>query len=260
MYSVVNILLSQILTFNPESHFGLFTDLYRNFLQMPFYFLIKRYEEEIKTNPIAYKKYLLIGLSLFFIYQIYDNLMPPNIFPWKRSGLPWHLEYVPFAIFYMLSGYLYRNRFEKESDKEYLWIVMIIYFVFVFISVFENNLYLILRIVINLFRNYLGIAFVVLLSKNINPSRIILFIGRNTLTYFGIHIKALVLWEKIIYTFFPLLLSDIYNDRIKSAIYSLAVCYVFCFILIIPTKIIDKYFPFMMGRGYKTKQKRYLLL
>ena len=269
MYSVANILLSQILTFNPDSHFGLFTDLFRNFLQIrnyndwiwfvnalfvayiPFYFFIKKYKKDSETNPSIHRKYLLFCVCLFFGYELYDSLMPSDFFPWKRNGLPWHLEYVPYAICYMFIGYLYKNKFEKESDTNYSLIVTALYFSFVGLSYFENELNIIIRITLSLIRNNLGIAFIVLLSKNISPSRIMLFIGRNTLTYFAIHIKALVLWEKIFGTIYPTLLSEIYSSRVYSAFYSLIVCLVMCFVLVLPTKIINKYFPFMIGRGYK---------
>jgi hypothetical protein len=153
----------------------------------------------------------------------------------------------------MFSGYLYKNKFEKGSDKKCFLIITVLYTIFVGLSYFENNLQIIPKTVLELVRNHLGIAFVVLLSKTIIPSRIMLFIGRNTLTYFGIHIKLLVLWEKVFSTVFPSLLKEIYNSRIMSAIYSVIVCFVLSFVLVIPTKIINKYFPFMKGRRYKNR-------
>ena len=133
IFSVLNILLSQIITFN--EHNPISTELFWNFMQIrgigdglwfvaalfvaffPFYFLIHWYEN-VECNA---KTWLLIGISwlLSAMSYTYAVFMNPSLLPWNSTALPWHLEYIFIAIFYMVLGYLFRTRFEPIFDKQH---------------------------------------------------------------------------------------------------------------------------------------------
>lgn len=279
MFSTVNIVLSQILTFNPHKHNGFISDMAKNLLQVrgynegmwfvsalfiayiPFYFFVKSYEENKKQNEKVYIKYLFICFILFLINETYIALMPKEFFPWKLNGLPWHIEYIPFAICFMFCGYLFRERceplFDKINLKKYIIIILFIYLIIVYVPYMLNiNFFWLANILYDFVKACLGIFLIIIISKSIKENKYMCFVGQNTLIYFGIHCKVLSLTEKIFKTFMPSVYISVYTNPLLSAIYSLMFGLMISVVLIIPTIIINKYFPFMMGKWYKKSQQK----
>ena len=79
--------------------------------------------------------------------------------------------------------------------------------------------------------------------------RFITFIGQNTLIYFAFHGKVQSLLTKIINN-----LINLNNWNIF--IYSIMYVLLEAIILIIPSIIINKYFPWMLGRKYENSNDR----
>ena len=128
VFSVFNILLSQVFSFNVHTAF--LPELAWNFLQIrgqgdgiwfvaalfvtfiPFYFFIKWYEF-ISQNGGHSKDTvaILIAWILSMISILYSRLLPEGIFPWGSAALPWHIEYIFQAMFYMVLGYIFQTKF-----------------------------------------------------------------------------------------------------------------------------------------------------
>ena len=118
IYSNLNIILSNIKSF--KTHNSSFkTELFRNLLQiryyderlwfipalfsayLVFYFVIRRYEEKKDLKGL-----LILCAVLAFLRKIYKEFMDPELLPWKLINLPWHIDYIPTALLFMVLGYL----------------------------------------------------------------------------------------------------------------------------------------------------------
>lgn len=216
VFSVFDIVLSQIITFN--EHDSLLEELKWNFLQIrgqgdqiwfvaalfvafiPFYFFIRFYESKPQkiNGGDCNKCVVAIALAwlLSFSSILYTRLVPADIFPWNTTSLPWHIEYMFQAMFYMVLGYMFRHNMEAEFDKyntlklrivallAYLVLVFVPFFGKVKVPMVGDILYHYLTVVV-------GIATLILIAKEIKANRYINYVGQNTLIYFALHGKAL---------------------------------------------------------------------
>lgn len=266
--SVGNILLSQILTFNKKVPLG--DALLWNFLQirgendgvwfvsalfmifLPFFFFIRWYEKKGgKRNT-----WLLLGISfcLMCLSEIYNYWMDPEIFPWKSTALPWHLEYIFFGMFYMVLGYLFRKHIEPAFDRlnttEFRWIVWAIYCVWVlspfFWDVSINNA--VISVLLTYIQQCLGIVAVVALCKVLPGNRFVFYIGQNTLLCFALHGKVYSLLQTLCRKLIPDIYGFILDNWLISDIFSVFLTGVVTVILIIPIWMINRWFPIAAGR------------
>ena len=217
VFSVFDIVLSQIITFN--EHDSLLEELKWNFLQIrgqgdqiwfvaalfvafiPFYFFIRFYESKPqKINGGGYCNKCVVAIALAWLLSfssiLYTRLVPADIFPWNTTSLPWHIEYMFQAMFYMVLGYMFRHNMEAEFDKyntlklrivallAYLVLVFVPFFGKVKVPMVGDILYHYLTVVV-------GIATLILIAKEIKANRYINYVGPNTLIYFALHGKAL---------------------------------------------------------------------
>lgn len=274
IFSVFNILLAQIFSFN--QHQSLLTELKWNFLQIrgkgdelwfivalfvafiPFYFFIKYYE---KFNAKFYKKNnivclitVLIAGILSLISMLYSKLMPPEILPWNNSALPWHIEYMFYAMFYMVLGYIFRQRIEKWLDKYNSFgrriVVWLIYFAIIYIPYYsEMKLPVIIGILYNFFQSIIGITGIIMISKKIKSNKYVNYVGQNTLICFALHGKI----YSIIETIFRRYIEDIYTFILANisiaSLFALLFSIGISIILLIPIYIINNYLPFIMGKS-----------
>lgn len=269
LLSMINILLSNIMTFAPSKHFGLWQDIGKNLLQIrgygdglwfvnalfvayiPFYFFIKKYEES--TNKNKDKCFFLIGLLFYFIEELYISFMPADVFFWNSNRLPWHVEYVPFALFFMFCGYLAKKNFSNQMGKKIntttLIIFSLFYLAYIFIPYgFGIKFSFIIQLIYKLVKYGLGLFFIISWSKSIKPTRLTSFIGQNTLLYFGLQGKFISVWELIIKKVIPVFSEQIYASSLLSTVYSLLFGIVCSILLVIPILIINKYFPILSGK------------
>lgn len=253
IYGIINILLSQIITFS--NHPSLSKDLIDFLVQIrgnndglwflaclfistiPFYFLIKH----IKSTQML----LILSGTLFVLNSIAD-------FP----AYPWHLQFICPAIFYMTLGYLYRlyeNKFEFLNSTKYIVLTSSFYVIFVSFywkhtghSVSFNSTKLVLD---GWVITITGIALCILISKRLYKiDNLLTFIGANSLLYFALHGKVYSLLQVL--TKKLLFLTNIQPHVFLNLLLGIALTLAVSIILIIPISLINKYVPWTTGKGF----------
>lgn len=73
---------------------------------------------------------------LSFISILYTRLTPTDVFSWGSTALPWHIEYIFQAMFYMVLGYMFRHNFEGLLDSRNTLMTRIASFVLYILIVF----------------------------------------------------------------------------------------------------------------------------
>lgn len=81
-------------------------------------------------------------------------------------------------------------------------------------------------------------------------NKYISFVGANTLTYFSLHGKLYAVIEAVLDKFlsYRVLLGNV----LTSSIVAVVITVVMSFVLIIPAMIINRWFPWILGRKNKT--------
>jgi hypothetical protein len=203
---------------------------------------------------------LIIALTLLYFFELYyEKKFPKHFFPWDNNKLPWHIEYIPNALFFMFGGYLFKDRYEKKFDQIdsflFLFLITVLYLYLIYGNAwlyfnkrteYRNIFAMICQIV--------SIIFLVSLSKKIRPNRYILYIGQNSLIYFGIAHYLNVPIQLILKTVVPSFYTTVLSNEYYSAIFSIIFAVISSLILIIPAYIINTYFPFLIGRKKVSKQ------
>lgn len=277
VFSVFNILLSQIISFN--EHRSLLSELQWNFLQIrglgdeiwfvaalfvafiPFYFFIKWYEQYSITSDLKNRKYnkcfvaILIAWILSLVSILYSRLMPSELLPWGRSALPWHIEYIFQAMFYMVLGYIFRREFESKFDQYNKqinrFVVWIIYLLMVYVPYFTGVEFpVFIDILYDYILTLLGIIAIVMVSKRMKPNRYMSYVGQNTLIYFALHGKAYSLIQTALHMFVGGYVV-ILGNTILSSLFAFFLTLVLSVLLIIPSYVINRWFPFILGRSKK---------
>ena len=270
-FGIFNIALGQVMSFG--SHSSLVDELKYMFLQVrglndkmwflaalfvafiPFYFIIKRYEA---TKKDASATFILIGFSfaLSLISRIYTQLMNPEFFPWKTNGLPWHLEYMFVAMFWLVMGYLFRQweeNYDKKIDVKVKVLSVCLYMALVVLPyVVDIDVTRGLTLYIYSYvAEFVAIFALIYVSKLIKPNKYLLYIGQNTLICFGIHGKTFSVMQKIMQKLAP----DIYIWALsadwKAIVVGALFTVVLSIVLIVPIYIINRWFPFMLGKPMK---------
>lgn len=265
IYSNLNIILSNIKSFKHHQN-DFVTELFRNLLQIrfyderlwflpamfvayiPFYFIEKHYRNNSKSRNSV----LVLVFMLSMLRSAYKTFMNPDIFPWKLTSLPWHIDYIPTSLLFMVLGMIFKHEWEEHFDKNNTLInriiLSVIYIGFIYlINPYEPQSFILDNIIDNT-RHILGLIFIVSISKVIKDNAYMSYIGANTLIYFCIHNKVVTLFEVIskyiLKDNFSILTSNPVIGTIACTILTLIVSLV----LIIPTKFINKYLPWTVGR------------
>lgn len=128
IFSNFNILLSMVMTLKGDRNFA--SEFFWNLLQIrghgdgiwfvaalfvafiPFYFIIKWGNSEDGGKPW---RAIALSFLLSLASVIYTHLLPNNVFPWRDAALPWHLEYIFQAMFWMVLGYYFKNAVLKDG-------------------------------------------------------------------------------------------------------------------------------------------------
>jgi len=257
IFSNLNIILSAVVSFRENQSIA--SEFVWNLLQirshgdgvwfvaalfmayLPFYFFIK-WGKPAKACAVAF------CLSLCSI--LYSNLMPKGLLPWGDAALPWHLEYVFQAMLWMVLGYYFRVYAEKKWDALNTVPFRIALWAAYFIVSFTFDYAWGYRLVSYL-QSAVGIMAVISLSKSLKSNDYLRFVGANTLTYFALHGKVLALFQKVLqrFSFYAVCLQS----EIWSSLLAIAIAFVISVVLIIPAEIINRWFPWMLGRQRKAK-------
>ncbi len=269
-FGLMIVISGNIYSPSPDSHSGILNDLFWFLIQIrekndamwfvaalfisyiPFYFLVKYYIDHKDKKWI--RPFLIIALTLLYFFELYyEKKFPKHFFPWDNNKLPWHLEYIPNALFFMFGGYLFKYRYEERFDQIDSFPFLIVITVF-YLYLIYGNAWLFFdkcteyRNIFAMICQIVSIIFLVSLSKKIRPNRYILYIGQNSLIYFGIAHYLNVPLQLILKIAVPSFYTAILSNEYYSAIFSIIFALVSSFILIIPAYIINRYFPFLIGR------------
>ena len=268
--SLAIILLAHVFSFN--NHKSLLEELYWNFLQIrgkddemwfvaalfvayiPFYFLIRWYSHSRNITL-----FLLLTLSLSLISKLYIEYMEPGLLPWGTVALPWHLEYIFQAIFFMVLGFIFRDKWEERFDNfnHYVWIVLfsVIYVVIVYgpsllgkTEVLQDD-----PIILEYIKQLLGVFVCVAISKKMKPTKYILYIGQNTLLCFALHGKLFSLIQVCMRSFFGGMYSYILDNTLYSSLFAIICAFSMSIILILPIFLINRYAPIVAGKPMRIR-------
>lgn len=236
VFSVGNLALSQLFSF--QSHGNFWTELGWNLLQIrgrgdgvwfvaalfvsffPFYALMGWQERHKKAGWLPALAAILWGLGL--LYEAGGN--PP---------LPWHLEYVPQAVFFMVLGHLCRER------KFSLWWTAAFGLLLLWGKTPEPV------------NGIVGTLVLAGLCQKLPDSRFLSAIGQNTLVCFALHGKVMSLLEWSLghigwYT-------AVLENPLLSVLLAVVLTAGMALILMIPAEIINRWLPWLLGRERRNK-------
>ncbi len=165
---------------------------------------------------------------------------------------PWHVEAVFTAIVFFMMGYLLRQNlgFVTEfiqSKKNYLILIMVLLVTGIWCSL-ENG-----RVSMN-GNSYDSILYfytaatalsgvIILVIMKLPVSRLLCYVGQNTITYVGIHIPLIRLAQKTCPVF------------VENPWYALLLAVIVFFVMIPVSWAVTNLFPFVLGRGWPQKTK-----
>lgn len=275
IFSVLNIVLAQIITF--AKHASLSEELKWNFLQIrgrgdgiwyvaalfvafiPFYFFIEWYEksEKYKKDRIIF---ILIALFGSLMSSLYSKYMKPNILPWGTASLPWHIEYIFIAMFWMFLGYMFRAKYEKKFDLVVkpidALVVFVIYIVIRYLPFICD--YEIKNDILSIFYSYvselIGVFILIFVSKKIPVNKYLLYIGQNTLICFALHGKIYSMIQAVLKRTMGLTYTNVLANTLCSSVFAIIFTIVLSFILIGPIYVINRCLPFLIGRRYERRE------
>lgn len=158
------------------------------------------------------------------------------------------------AMFYMVLGYLFHRNMETEFDKHntpklrvaalmvYLFLVIVPFFCKIKMPMVVDILYQYLTSII-------GIATLILIAKVVKDNKYINYVGQNTLIYFALHGKMYSIIQMLLKKFAVGVYAVVLISVAISSVFCLGLSLALSVILIIPTYIINRWFPFIVGRN-----------
>lgn len=257
---------------------------------IPFYF-IEKYLPPLKA--------VILSAVLAVISVFYTKFCPAinyNIlsFSATTNALPWHLEVVLMANFFMILGRYYKGKPEEFTKKfvkpricvltfaAYLGII-IPYYIFTG-TIFGLGSYgpEIYSFFIWMAAVFLGLSAVIILSKLIKTNKFILYVGANTLLFYVIHISVVNFFIHLLprfvygwgagasYTTVNIVFDYVFDKLIDPYPELYTVCgyithvivyfsntLVSMLFLIVPSFVINNFAPFILGKKYPLRTKVY---
>ncbi|MBE5825495.1 MAG: acyltransferase [Butyrivibrio sp.] len=197
------------------------------------------------------KKRLFVFVGIAILCEAYILFFPQDVFPWGNNYLPWHIEYIGHAMFWMAMGYYFKNEWEKEFDQHnnvrFRIISGLVYLLTIYFSYYSGTW--ITNLLFNYASRFAGVIFIISLCKVMKTNRYISYVGANTLVYFAFHGKVYTVIQKVLESkcayYYNLCLSDI----LLSSVIAIMMALLMSIILIIPAYIINRWFPWMIGRA-----------
>lgn len=266
--SIFDICLSNLVSFG--EHSGFLYELGWNMLQIrgkhdqlwfvaalftayfPFYFFIEWYNRKSAKNTHRTELFLGLSLVIFSLGITYSRYMNPALLPWGTSSLPWHIDYAFRAIFFMTCGYMFKEKYERTYDtlNKYsrAFFFVILHTIIVYAPYFVEIPSGIFSFLANLVTPVLGVFAIISISKLIRANKYLLYVGQNTLLYFAFHGKVYGAIEGVLRLFFGGLYSDILASKASSIIFAILFTIIVSLILIIPSYIVNRWFPFILGK------------
>lgn len=270
IFSTFDIAISQLVSFS--AHESFFTELGRNFLQIrgygdqiwfvaalfmafiPFWAFIEWYSRE-RAAPVRRAVFIAISLVLFIADNLYSKYTDGSFFPWGSSALPWHVEYIFQGMFYMMLGYCFREAWEARFDAlpgaKVAALIFVIYSIIIYLPYFVALPEAAFAFSAVYVTPIVGIIMVFAVSKLIPANKYMCYIGQNTLIYFALHGKVFSFVENMLARFASPLYGTILGNVLLSNLFALVFTFLLSLLLLIPTYIINRWFPFILGRRRK---------
>lgn len=190
---------------------------------------------------------LVLSLILYIVNSMLVN----------RMGLPnlaWHTEGIGCSCMFMAFGKLYRI-YESRIDRMLTWPVIIAgvcaYIGYIWITSAHINHLGSYATVDALIVSTIGLAIVVTVSKRVfHGSRLLIFVGANSLLYFAFHGKAYSLILAGLRAVNPSLAGPSGSVALDLTV-AAAVVLLDALILIYPVKLVNRHAPFLTGRNFR---------
>ena len=203
--------------------------------EIAMYFLIKITKDNIK--------WLLFSLCIFTLLGCLYNMF-------IGVRLIWSIDVAIMSILFLGLGYIIKRiNFINKIDSHILLIIFLCINLFMGLSNSKVNMYW------GKYGNYLmfymaaisGILVVLIISRKINKSRILEFIGQNTIIYLGIH-------QYVIFSVLNKIKNILSLNINNTILIIIAIFYViFTIVVLYPIiKILNKNFPFIVGKNLKS--------
>lgn len=163
--------------------------------------------------------------------------------------LIWNIDVALVAVTFVGLGYIVKksNILNKFDNYMYIIIFMLLNLIFgvlntevnMFSSIYGNYLYFYISAIS-------GTLGTILICKKINSSKILEFIGRNTFVYLAIH-------QYVIFSVLKKITRRFITNNSGISLIIIAIGYVLftVVILYVPIKIINRYFPYIVGKSRK---------
>lgn len=166
--------------------------------------------------------------------------------------MPWHIHTIGFGVFYMGLGSIYRiyeAKADKIVSKKVLLMALAVYVTLTALISDDIN-YLGSRYVLDAVSvTALGLISCLYLSKYwLFRSRFLVFVGANSLFYFAFHGKVYAVLQHLAHRFVE---AGNTSDFIVGMLITIADAV----ILILPAILVNRYMPFLLGRGFKLWRK-----
>lgn len=197
---------------------------------------------------------ILLAWLLSFASVLYKRLTPASLFPWNSTSLPWYIEYMFQAMLYMTLGYIFHHNMERKFDEyntpRMRETALIIYLILVYIPFVEKiKMPMIIDIMYQYVVSVVGIFTLILICKTIKTNRYINYVGQNTLIYFALHGKAYSVMQALLKRFMRNLYAMVLDNVVTSSIFCFVFALVLSVVLMVPTYIINRWCPGIMGRN-----------
>lgn len=153
----------------------------------------------------------------------------------------------------MVLGYLFRRNKETEFDKyntpKLRVVALIVYLLLVFVPFFGKiELPMVADILYRYLISIVGIATLILIAKLIKGNKYINYVGQNTLIYFALHGKMYSIIQILLKKFAVGVYAVVLNSVAISSVFCFGMSLILSVILIVPAYIINRWFPFIVGR------------
>lgn len=248
----IMILMSQVLTFNARVPIGdeIKGLLFQNGKNELLWFVAALYVYSVifywvEKMAGSAKRLFWLSIALFIANSIYSHFQLPNI--------PWHLHSAGYACCWMGLGKCYKV-YESKIDHyiDNVWAAVCSLIVYVaLITAFDLNISFggSKWVIDSLTVVGLGLIVMLYVSKHVvQHSRLLMFVGANSLFYFAFHGKVYSLLTTICNRFIT---EDVFAVcGVRDAL-AFGIVFADAVILVIPAILVNRYCPYILGKGFR---------
>ena len=225
---------------------------------LPFYFVVGCYERDRGGKG---RRGLLLLAGLFALVVLCDSFVmfvPAERVPGARPGfpaaLPWHLEYLPNMLFYMLLGYLFRRHGEEGFDRRNrggvgLALLALYYLLDMVLPLRVGGIYGFPRILFQHLCALTALCALIALCKKLPSNAFVRTVGQNTILYYGLHGKVESVVQWMIGRTLPGVYALRWSGTHLSAVIAVAIALLVGVLLLPVIWLIRRYLPFLAGKS-----------